>query len=195
MLGRYRTRCSRWRSDEDGATAVEFALISPLLIFMMMGVVELGLYLSAESVLEHASYTATRLGRTGYTDKDNKLTREQTIRAALEGDASVLIDPAKVKISSRSFTDFDEMTAGPEPFIDANGNGVRDDGENYTDLNGNGKYDDNSGTAGYGGKNTVVVYTITYPWKFITPMIGSILGGSDNTLDITVHAVVKNEPF
>ncbi|WP_164879519.1 TadE/TadG family type IV pilus assembly protein [Afifella aestuarii] len=183
MLGRYRTRCSRWRRDEDGATAVEFALIAPVLIFLMMGIVELGLYLSAESVLEHASYTATRLGRTGYNDKDNKLTREQTIRAELDGYSRVLVDPAKIKITSQTFSNFEDLGQYPDGFIDANGNGVYDEGEYRVSK------------PGYGDGRDVVVYTITYPWKFFTPMIGKILGGSDNTLDITVHAVVKNEPF
>lgn len=33
--------------------------------------------------------------------------------------------------------------AGPEPFTDSNGNGVRDSGESFTDINGNGTFDGN----------------------------------------------------
>jgi Flp pilus assembly protein TadG len=32
------------------------------------------------------------------------------------------------------------------------------------------------GTAGLGNPDQIVVYTITYPWKLLTPMIGNLIG-------------------
>jgi len=186
-----RSRKLRAASDEGGATTLEFALIAPALLLLVMAISEAGMMLTAQFLMEGALQSSSRVGKTGYADSGT--TREETIRAELDRFADVLIDPAQVQISSYSYEDFSSI-GEPEPFIDANGNGRRDDGENFTDLNGNGHYDLDRGTAGYGGSKAVVVYTATYPWHFVTPII-SWLGGSDGTVELTARAAVKNEPY
>ncbi|SKA36365.1 TadE/TadG family type IV pilus assembly protein [Consotaella salsifontis] len=177
------------RLGEAGVTAVEFALIAPVLFMLFMGIVEYGLAEAANMLLKHATYTAAREGRTGFSSENS--TREETVRAIVRKEASLLMDADKLSIDSRRYTDFATM-ASPEPFIDANGNGIRDNGENYTDLNGNGQYD--GAVAGIGGATQVVVYTVSYPWKFFTPLIGN-LAGHDGVLTLTAKAVVQNEPY
>jgi Flp pilus assembly protein TadG len=55
------------------------------------------------------------------------------------------------------------------------------------------------GTAGLGNASQVVVYTVTYPWKFLTPMIGSIMGMQDANgnwiVNLNSRIVVRNEPY
>jgi Flp pilus assembly protein TadG len=56
------------------------------------------------------------------------------------------------------------------------------------------------GTTGYGNAQQIVVYTITYPWKLFTPMIGQIIGTWDNAsqswvINLTSRIVVRNEPY
>lgn len=62
----------RWR-DEGGATAVEFALIAPLLVLLLVGVVELGR-------VYHAQVTVTAAAREG--------AREMAVR----NDAALALD-------------------------------------------------------------------------------------------------------
>lgn len=56
------------------------------------------------------------------------------------------------------------------------------------------------GTAGYGTAQQIDVYTITYPWKLFTPMMGQIIGTWDSgtaswVVNLTSRIVVRNEPY
>jgi Flp pilus assembly protein TadG len=50
------------------------------------------------------------------------------------------------------------------------------------------------GTAGMGAGQQIVVYTISYPWKLFTPMIGSLIG-TNGIITLTSRIVVRNEPY
>ncbi len=60
--------------------------------------------------------------------------------------------------------------AGPEPFTDANGNGVRDGGEAFTDINGNGIFDANLAATWQRASEVTPSLTVSsaYPreWRF-----------------------------
>jgi Flp pilus assembly pilin Flp len=51
--------------DQNGASAVEFALILPLLILILFGAIELGLYLFNKNVITNASREGARAGIVG----------------------------------------------------------------------------------------------------------------------------------
>lgn len=181
----------RFRSSEDGATAVEFAIIAPVLIFLTFAIVESGIAFAADILLKNATYDAARTGRTGFVSEDS--TQDSTVKEKIRSQAGVLMDVDKLVITSLSYKGFDVL-GKPEPFTDKNGNGVRDDGENFTDVNGNGVYDKDQGASGYGGTAQVVLYTVTYPWTFHTPVLKQIVG-NNGTVELTATAVVQNEPY
>ncbi len=170
---------------------VEFALVAPLMLLLVFGIVEFSLAMFAQQVLEGATLGAARSGKTGYITAGK--TQTQTIADAVKERAGMLLDMDKVTITPIAYSQFDQI-GQPEPFVDTNYNGVRDPGENYTDSNHNGQYDTDMGTSGPGDSDEVVVYTITYPWKVITPLVGQFLG-SGGTLTLTSRTVVKNEPY
>ncbi len=192
-------RSSRFRQYircQDGATAVEFALISPVLFLLVLGIVETSMIMSAQNTLESATYIASRTGRTGYVETPQ--TQEETILAALEERASLFLDTGhatidKMVVDTKTYAAFDEI-GEPEPFVDANGNGIRDNGENFTDINGNGVWDEDRAGSGFGGSGEIVVYTVTYPWPLFTPMVSQFIG-TDGIFTLTSRAVVKNEPL
>jgi Flp pilus assembly protein TadG len=178
-------------ASEDGVVAIEFAIILPVLIYMMFGVIETGIVYAADILLKNATYDAARTGRTGFIADGS--TQDETVKRKILSQAGILMDPAKITITSMSYKDFGNLKK-PEPFTDKNGNGKRDDGENYTDVNGNGKYDTDQGASGYGGAAQVVVYTATYPWRFHTPFIGKLVSDT-GTIELSATAVVQNEPY
>ncbi|MFQ3596610.1 MAG: TadE/TadG family type IV pilus assembly protein [Sphingomonadaceae bacterium] len=51
---------SRVRADEGGATAIEFALVAPLLLALLFGGMEIGRYLWFAAALDHAVVGAAR---------------------------------------------------------------------------------------------------------------------------------------
>ena len=188
-IGQRNKKARGIKACEKGATAIEFALILPPLVFLILGSIEFSLYLFVQSALEGATFAASRLGKTGYVA--NEMTREETIRASLDDRIGFFLNPDKIAITSKSYDDFSSV-GKPEPFIDANHNGVRDSNENYTDANGNGVYDEDMGVSGAGDAGEVVVYTVTYPWQIMTPFIQDYLG---KTSDISSKFIVKNEPY
>lgn len=50
------------------------------------------------------------------------------------------------------------------------------------------------GTNGLGNAQQIVVYTISYPWKLFTPMMGSLIG-TNGKVTLTSRIVVRNEPY
>lgn len=177
--------------QQDGATAIEFALISPILILFVIGIIEVSMMLLAQNILESATFIAARTSKTGYTA--DGITREDTIMQALNERASAFLDVSKIKINSLSYNEFGDI-GQPEPFVDANANGVRDSGENYTDVNHNSKYDSDMGSGGAGGAGQLVVYTVTYPWHVFTPIMSQFVG-ANGIINLTARTVVRNEPF
>lgn len=185
-----------WRKnlarDCSGATMLEFALVAPFAIIMIMAVIELSLMMLAQNVMESATFVASREGKTGYVN--NGMTREQTILSVLNARAGSLLDTSQISISTTTYNNFTNVGQS-EPFVDANENGERDDGENFTDINGNGEYDSDQGVEGAGAAGEVVVYLVQYPWHIFTPVIGQLLGATNNTINLTARAIIKNEPF
>lgn len=179
-----------FRGDESGSTLIEFAMISMALVTLLTGIIEFSMIMLAKNSMEAATNISSRLGKTGFTD--NGLSREDTILAEVERRTGAIIDPQKLAISSKSYEQFDQI-GKPEPWNDANQDGFPDPGE-YTDINGNGQYDEDMGIAGIGGSDDVVVYTVSYPWRLFTPLIGGFFG-SNSTIELSASSVVKNEPF
>ncbi len=178
--------------DDSGVTMLEFALVAPFAIVTFMSVIELSLIMLAQNVLESATYAASREGKTGYVATG--VSREQTIMNVLNQRAGSLLDTNEITITTTTYNNFDKI-GQPEPFVDANGNGKRDNGENYTDLNHNGKYDEDQGSQGAGAAGEVVVYLVSYPWHVFTPVIGNLMGFDNGTVTLSARAIIKNEPF
>jgi len=189
--GRFRRLLKRGGRDASGATAIEFAMLAPVVILLLMGIIEFGLIYTADIVLKNATYDAARTGRTGFVE--NKSTQDKTVLDIVRHEVSAMMDPNKLTIDSKAYAGFGNLNK-PEPFIDANKNGRRDNGENYTDVNGNGKYDLDQGRDGFGGANEVVLYTVSYPWKLLTPFVSEIIG-DNGFITLTATAVVQNEPY
>ncbi len=178
-----------FRRCEKGVTAIEFALILPPLIFLIMGSIEFSLFLFVQSSLEGATFAASRLGKTGYVEAP--ATQEETILEVLDDRVGFFLDMQQLTVESVSYSDFASI-GQPEPFVDVNGNGEKDITENYTDSNGNGVYDTDMGVEGPGSAGDVAVYTVSYPWRVMNPMFHTYLG---ETIEITSRFIVKNEPY
>lgn len=176
---------------EEGVTAIEFAVIAPVLLLLLLGIIEFSIIMMVYNVMEGATAISSRLGKTGFTGTG--LTREQTILNSITARAGSLITPSSLTVTSKFYKQYDQIN-DPEPYMDTNGNGTHDAGETYTDINGNGQWDADMGSSGYGSAGDVVVYTVSYPWSIATPIISDLIG-AHGIFTITTHAVVKNEPY
>jgi hypothetical protein len=175
-------RCTR------GATALEFALVLPVLLLTTVGTIEMAIVLFIGSSMEAAVFEASRFGITG---GEAGVTREERVLDIVADRTYGLLDMEAVELDTLVYSSFADI-GKPEPWTDGNGNGAWDAGEAFTDVNGNATWDADMGAAGLGGPSDIVVYRLSYDWGLVTPMMAEILGGA-------VHHVssiaVRNEPW
>ena len=178
----------RLRRCHRGSTAVEFALILPLLLLFVFGSIEMAIVLFIGSSIENAVMEASRLG---VTKPEPGVTRAGQVLEVVEAKTYGLLDMDQVQLDTLVYGKFDDI-GKPEPFTDTNTNGAHDEGEPFTDVNGNGQWDTDMGAAGLGQGGDVVVYRLRYAWGIVTPILQRLLGQS------VVHVAsvaVRNEPF
>ncbi|HUT49091.1 MAG TPA: TadE/TadG family type IV pilus assembly protein [Alphaproteobacteria bacterium] len=180
-----------WR-DLRGVAAVEFAIMAPVLILTVAGIMEVSMVLAVSSLLEGGLRDAARYGITGYVPAGT--TREDQIKAII-GDATIgLVDMNNANIQTLIYPSFGDI-GQPEPYDDQNANGVYDIGEPFTDINSNGQWDPDMGAAGLGGPGEIVLYKITYDLGMMTPLLSPIMGGSDGKVTLRASIAVRNEPY
>lgn len=174
-------------TDSSGVTVVEFALIAPVFLLMLLGTFDLGQAIYLQGVFHGAVQDAGRdagleSGAANLTAIDNQVMLQ--IKS---------VAPAGAIISSRrNYTTFNDVGT-PEDFEDANNNNVYDDNECFTDVNGNDQWDSDRAANGLGGADDVVVYTATLSYDRIVP-IGGMMGWSDRNT-ISASTVLRNQPF
>jgi len=175
--------------NDDGTTALEFAFIAPVFMLIVMGIIEFSIIMFTQALMESATSNTARTGKTGYSLAG--LSREQQLINSVATATSALLDPNHLTVSMKVYSSFDSV-GDPEPYNDTNHNGMYNTGEPYTDVNGNGQWDNDMASAGAGNANDIVVYTVSYPWHIMTPIISRIIG---DTFTISARSVVKNEPW
>jgi Flp pilus assembly protein TadG len=175
---------------QNGVTAIEFALIAPVLIMIMMGIIEFSLIMFTSSVMEGATNETARLGKTGYVATG--LTRQQEITNTITSKTSGLLNPTRITITTTVYSNFNNI-GKPEPCLSPTTPPCPGTpGINFVDVNGNGVWDTDMGQAGLGNAGDIVVYSVSYPWPIFTPVIQAIFG---TTYTITARSVVRNEPY
>jgi TadE-like protein len=178
---------------QRGATLVEFALVSPILILIILGALQIGIAGWAKSTLENSLRDSARFAVTGADDVASGKTRADAILDLVEKRMSSFpkSGAAPMTLTTKVYPSFEEI-GRPEPEND--GNGVCDAGESYTDINGNGAFDADAFTTGYGAANQVVIYEVQFPLEAIIPLIGEFLPVA-NLFNLKASAAVQNEPF
>ncbi len=190
MLNRIIDRLERLKKCSKGVTAIEFAFLAPVFLLLVCGIIEFSLIAFTSTVMESATTSSSRLGKTGYAATG--MTRQQEIINNITSKTSDFLNPALLTVTTSVYSNFSAV-GQPEPFIlpttpPCSGT----PGVNYSDINGNGQWDSDMGAAGLGNSGDIVVYTVTYPWPILTPLISAIIG---NTFIVTARTVVRNEPF
>jgi Flp pilus assembly protein TadG len=187
LLTRHRRGDAPLIRDSRGAVLIEFAFVVPIFLLLVMGFCELAYQAYVQSVL---------------TGAVAKAGRDATIQGATTSslDSSVLlqIQAAAPKAAfatgfpkRKSYAQFGDIQA--EPFVDTNGNGIRDNGECFTDVNDNDVWDADPGTTGQGGANDAVVYTVSIVYPRLFPLAARMGWGPVQTLSATT--TLKNQPY
>lgn len=152
--------------NRRGATVVEFALVGPLFIIVMCGILENGLILLTQTMLDNATRDAARLIMLGTP------TSLQQFKDTVCKTACTLIPENQLAVNVVSGATFGALNATLQ--TDAQGNVIN---SQYNTV----------------GANKAVVVQVAYNRPFMLPIFGAFSGVKSELLVSTV--AFKTEPF
>lgn len=184
MMSRFRAigRCVR------GAALMEFALVLPLMLMLILGGVELGHTMYVKSILIGKLQKAARDMSLEGAANASTIT---DIETAVTSGVRQVMASADVTYDARSFHDYRDAAHRPEEFGDANHDGVCNNGEAFVDSNGNGQWDADGSREGRGGAKDVVMLTATVTYHRFG--LGRFLA-SDPNVRLEATTLLRNQP-
>lgn len=168
---------------ERGASAVEFAMLLPVLCVVLIGTLEVGYKIYAVSVSNGAIREAARMASTGgYTGAQ--------IDAFVVNQIHAFRKDATVSIVKKSYSDFTGVGL-PEPVTSGS---VASGTYCFDDVNGSGSWEADQGTSGLGDAEDVIYYEVTATYPTLFNFSQKVLKFNPST-KITMNTIVSNEPF
>lgn len=176
------------RQNSAGVTAVEFALVTPVLLMMTFGIFDLGHNMYTHSMLQGAVQQAARKatieGAGAYSDELDALVTQ----------AVHSVSPyATLTFDRRAYANFSEVSQ-PEDYTDLDGDSTCNNGEPYEDANGSGTWDADRGVEGQGGARDAVLYTVTISYRRLFP-VAQFIPGQTEDFTMQAKAVLRNQPY
>lgn len=177
--------------DQKGATLVEFALILPAFILLLLGGFDISYQQYVRSVLEGE---VAKAGRDSALEMGSIEDIQDAIDAQVTAGVRAVAKSATLDFDRTSFSSYNRIADPREPLIDdANNNGECDSGDTFEDSNRNGTRDEIGSTAGFSGAKDAIVYTATATYPRMLPM-ASLLGWGDE-ISVSATTMLKIQPF
>jgi Flp pilus assembly protein TadG len=178
----------RLKADNAGVSAVEFALIAPVLLMMVMGIFDLGHNMYTTSMLQGAIQQAAR-NSTIEGAASNPAGLDAIVTTAVRA-----ISPnSTLQFGRTAYTNFSDVGQA-EDFTDSDSDDICNNGEPYEDSNGNGTWDADQGIAGQGGARDAVLYTVIVSYPRMFP-IARLIPGQTDTFTMQSQTVLRNQPY
>lgn len=179
-------------SDERGMALVEFALIAPTLMVMLLGFLDLGHRIYYASQIQGTLHRAARLATVG-----NKTQPE--IDAFVTSRLQNLARNPTLVITKKSYSEYtgvkkaETIVTDTVPIGTYNAKTATMPGDCHEDVVPNGRYDLDRGKNGLGGADDVVFYEIALTHRRLFPLARLLGWSPDQT--ITVNTLLKNQPY
>ncbi|MCB1833833.1 MAG: pilus assembly protein, partial [Geminicoccaceae bacterium] len=97
----------RFARNRSGISAVEFALLGPIFLLLIVAIMELGLYFGNRAIIDHAVQRGARTVRIGYVD--GARTTQTSFENALCG-GLVMISCQDISYSVKAYANFTSMS-------------------------------------------------------------------------------------
>jgi len=183
-------------ADERGVTIIEFAIVAPVLIVMLLGGFDLVHQSYVRSVLQGALNDAAR--RAAVEDPEFVAagdTLEERVANLIIGQVDPIAPNAEIEIEQSNFYDFSGIGNPEKLMTDVNENGQYDesDGDCFADLDEDGEYDTDTGREGIGGANDVVFYEATLTMPRLVPLHGFL--GVAPEYNLRAETAIRNQPY
>jgi len=168
---------SRFCFARHGTTAVEFALIAPIFLGLLIAVLETTLFLFAQADLQTAAAQAGRLFMTG--SAQNSGTTQSQFESAICPTIQALFNCNNLMVNVQNYSDFSSASASA-PTLTYNSNGTVSNSWSYS-----------PGTPG-----EVMVVQLIYQWPVVGGPLGfklaNLANGSVEMMGVTAFRV---EPY
>jgi Flp pilus assembly pilin Flp len=187
MIGGASRLMARLRGDASGVTIVEFALIAPALLTVLLGIFDIGFNMYVTSVLDGATHKAGR-DSTIEGAETQGLAIDDSVRDAVHR----VIPSATLTFERRAYRDYSDVHQ-PEDFSDVDGDGLCDNGEPFEDVNGNDTWDSDRGADGMGGARDAVLYTVNVSYPRVFPLMHLL--GFPSIVTNQTQTVLRNQPY
>ena len=169
------TAAGRFRGNQRGSAAVEFALVAPLFFALLFAIIETSMVFFASQSLETALQDSARMIMTGQA-QTAKLTKQSFKKDVVCSHVNALFDCTNgIYVDVQSYSTFSSVAIS-DPIT----------GGNFVD---NTQYNP-------GGPGDIVVVRLFYQWPLFVTGLGyniANLSGSKRLLSAT--AAFKNEPY
>lgn len=163
----------RFRKDENGVTAIEFAFLALPFFALLMAIIETSIMFFAGQVFESAADDVGRMIRTGQLDQT--LTEER-LREEICDRAAVLFSCSSILIDMQVVATYDELGDAPEPV----GGELVPSAFNFEAA----------------GPQQIVMLTIVSEWPVFTNYLQSYLSDLNNgNAMLSAIAVFRTEPY
>lgn len=168
---------ARWRTDENGFTAVEFAMVAMPFFMLLFGIMAVGLIFFTTFALENAVEESARLIRTGQA-QESGMTATQ-FKSEVCSRAPRYVDcNGKIRVNVQSFSDFSDIV--PPSCLDAGGNLVPAASTVFHP----------------GAVSEVVLVTVCYEWELAGKIPFLQLGSlSNGAALIQASTTFRTEPY
>jgi Flp pilus assembly protein TadG len=168
---------ARFCAAQNGATAVEFALIAPAFLAMIFAILQLTIFLFAQQTLQNAAVQTGRLFMTG-SAQTSGLTQTQFINNNVCPIVSALFTCSNLQVNVAAYSSFSSAnTSAPTLY--------NNQGQLQT-----------TGTYSTGSPGTIMVVQLAYAWPIIGLPIGSLLSSTGyGTTEMMGVAAFRVEPY
>jgi Flp pilus assembly protein TadG len=171
---------SRFRGARDGATAVEFALIAPAFLAVVIAILEVSYFLFAQQTLQTAAVEAGRLFMTNQGPAQNQIVNGQGQLLSTSSVCNIiqpLLSCGSVIVNVQSYQDYQSVNTAMPSLYDSSCNAITS--WNYT----------------AGSPGQVVIVQLIYPLTIVTGPLGFALSnGCNGKMQVMGVTAIRVEP-
>ncbi len=185
-MTRFGSTSTALRRDTRGATIVEFAMIVPVLIGLLLSILEVGYQGYVTAVVQGALSKTSRQVTVG-----NRTAAD--VVATIKSEVQAVVPAQYVTVATRRYFNYSNVGKPEKITSDTDPKGVYNLGDCFEDANNNGVYDSTPGDTGVGSADDIVYYTVNITYPNLTP-IGALLSWGP-TRTVSASTVIRNQPF
>lgn len=183
-----------FRLDQRAAAALEFALVAPLFLMTIFGILDYGMQFYGSHVLQGAVSQAARS-----STLEGFATNQSSLDDMVNTRVRQVFGDAHVEFTRRAYLNYEDVGKAERIYeLPSSGGVVRTDGkldpgECFDDANGSGKWEADRGRIGNGGPDDIVLYEVVMNFDRMFPFWAFVGQPQESTMKAST--LLRNQPY